>query len=127
VTALRGSYTDPWHPNYDVLPDGKGFVMVQPVEQDRQLIMVMNWGEELRQRAEPQLGNDPRPPAALSDRYRIERELSRRHGHGVSRRRPEARPEVAIRSCTRVECRHRRRSFLAEIKVTATVLATFSG
>ncbi len=42
--------TDPWHPNYDVMPDGKGFVMVRPVEQDRQLIMVMNWGEELRQR-----------------------------------------------------------------------------
>ena len=32
------------------MPDGKGFVMVRPVEQDRQLVMVMNWGEELRQR-----------------------------------------------------------------------------
>ena len=50
-TLFEGPYmTDPWHPNYDVMPDGKGFVMVRPVEQDRQLIMVMNWGEELRQR-----------------------------------------------------------------------------
>ena len=50
-TLFAGPYmTDPWHPNYDVMPDGKGFVMVRPVEQDRQLIMVMNWREELRQR-----------------------------------------------------------------------------
>ena len=42
--------TDRFHPNYDVTPDGKGFVMVRPVEQDRQLIMVVNWIEELRQR-----------------------------------------------------------------------------
>ena len=50
-TLFEGPYmTDPWHPNYDVLPDGKGFIMVRPVEQDRQLIMVMNWGEELKQR-----------------------------------------------------------------------------
>ena len=50
-TLFAGPYTtDLWHPNYDVAPDGKGFVMVRPVEQDRQLIMVVNWGEELRQR-----------------------------------------------------------------------------
>ena len=50
-TLFEGPYTtDPWHPNYDVMPDGKGFVMVRPVEQDRQLVLVMNWGEELRQR-----------------------------------------------------------------------------
>ena len=53
-TLFAGPYmTDPWHPNYDVMPDGKGFVMVRPVEQDRQLIMVMNWGEELRREARP--------------------------------------------------------------------------
>jgi len=33
-----------------VAPDRKSFVMVRPVAQDRQLIMVMNWTEELRQR-----------------------------------------------------------------------------
>ena len=50
-TLFEGPYTtDPFHPNYDVTPDGKSFVMVRPVEQDRQLIMVMNWVEELRQR-----------------------------------------------------------------------------
>ena len=50
-TLFEGPYmTDPWHPNYDVAPDGKSFVMVRPVAQDRQLIMVMNWIEELRQR-----------------------------------------------------------------------------
>ena len=50
-TLFEGPYmTDPWHQNYDVAPDGKSFVMVRPVAQDRQLIMVMNWTEELRQR-----------------------------------------------------------------------------
>ena len=50
-TLFEGPYTtDPFHPNYDVTPDGKSFVMVRPVEQDRQLIMVVNWVEELRQR-----------------------------------------------------------------------------
>ena len=50
-TLFEGPFmTDPWHPNYDVAPDGKSFVMVRPVAQDRQLIMVMNWIEELRQR-----------------------------------------------------------------------------
>jgi len=50
-TLFEGPFTtDPFHPNYDVAPDGKSFVMVRPVEQDRQLIMVVNWIEELRQR-----------------------------------------------------------------------------
>ena len=50
-TLFEGSYTtDQFHPNYDVAPDGRSFVMVRPVEQDRQLIMVVNWVEELRQR-----------------------------------------------------------------------------
>ena len=42
--------TDPWHPNYDVWPDGKSFVMLRPVEENRQLVMVVNWIKELRQR-----------------------------------------------------------------------------
>jgi serine/threonine-protein kinase len=50
-TLFEGPFmTDQWHPNYDVAPDGKSLVMVRPVAQDRQLIIVMNWLEELRQR-----------------------------------------------------------------------------
>ncbi len=50
-TLFDAPYTsDLFHPNYDVAPDGKSFVMIRPVEQDRQLIMVVNWIEELRQR-----------------------------------------------------------------------------
>jgi hypothetical protein len=48
-TLFEGPYpTDPWHPNYDVAPDGKSFVMLRPVEEHRRLIMVVNWIEELR-------------------------------------------------------------------------------
>jgi Tol biopolymer transport system component/tRNA A-37 threonylcarbamoyl transferase component Bud32 len=42
--------TDPWHPNYDIAPDGKSFVMLRPVEENRQLVMVVNWIQELRRR-----------------------------------------------------------------------------
>ena len=42
--------TDLFHPNYDVAPDGDTFVLVRPVEKNRQLVMVVNWIEELRQR-----------------------------------------------------------------------------
>ena len=42
--------TDPWHQSHDVAPDEKSFVMVRPVAQDRQLIMIVNWTEELRRR-----------------------------------------------------------------------------
>ncbi len=50
-TLFEGPYTtDPFHPNYDVAPDGKSFVMVRPVEANRQLVMVVNWIQELRQR-----------------------------------------------------------------------------
>ncbi|MEP7327098.1 MAG: hypothetical protein ABI836_14200, partial [Gemmatimonadota bacterium] len=41
--------TDPYHPNYDVTPDGT-FIMIRPVEENRQLVMVVNWIQELRQR-----------------------------------------------------------------------------
>jgi eukaryotic-like serine/threonine-protein kinase len=43
--------TDVYHPNYDVSPDGKEFVMVRPVEENRQLVVVLNWSDELRRRA----------------------------------------------------------------------------
>ena len=50
-TVFTGSYTtDPWHPNYDVGLDGKSFIMVQPVEENRQLVLVLGWTRELRQR-----------------------------------------------------------------------------
>jgi serine/threonine-protein kinase len=53
-TLFTGPYvTDPWHPNYDVAPDGRSFVMVQPVEANRRLVMVVNWVDELRRRTEP--------------------------------------------------------------------------
>jgi serine/threonine-protein kinase len=42
--------TDLYHPNYEVTRDGKGFIMLRPVEQNRQLVMVVNWLQELRQR-----------------------------------------------------------------------------
>jgi hypothetical protein len=48
-TLFEGPYpTDPWHPNYDVAPDGRSFIMLRPVEEHRRLIMVLNWIEELR-------------------------------------------------------------------------------
>jgi eukaryotic-like serine/threonine-protein kinase len=51
-TLFEGRYpTDPWHPNYDVTPDGRHFVMLQPVEENRDLILVVNWIEELRRRS----------------------------------------------------------------------------
>ena len=42
--------TDPYHPNFDVAPDGKSFVMIRPMYEDRQMVMVVNWAEELKQR-----------------------------------------------------------------------------
>jgi dipeptidyl aminopeptidase/acylaminoacyl peptidase len=42
--------TSLWHPNYDVAPDGKSFIMLRPVEENRQLVMVVNWIQELRRR-----------------------------------------------------------------------------
>jgi serine/threonine-protein kinase len=47
---FEGPYaTDVYHPNYDVAPGG-GFVMVRPVEEGRQLVVAVNWSQELRQR-----------------------------------------------------------------------------
>jgi serine/threonine-protein kinase len=42
--------TDVYHPNYDVEPDDRTFVMVRPVAENRQLVLVVNWLQELRQR-----------------------------------------------------------------------------
>ncbi|MEP6591958.1 MAG: hypothetical protein ABJC19_12325, partial [Gemmatimonadota bacterium] len=42
--------TDVYHPNYDVASDGQTFVMVRPVETDRDIVLVVNWLQELRQR-----------------------------------------------------------------------------
>ena len=42
--------TDQFHPNYDVFPDGSGFVMVRTNEESRRLVLVINWAAELRQR-----------------------------------------------------------------------------
>jgi eukaryotic-like serine/threonine-protein kinase len=38
----------PFHPNYDVTADGKHFIMVKPESDDRKVIVVVNWFEELR-------------------------------------------------------------------------------
>ena len=42
--------TDILHPNYDVLPDGSGFIMLRTNEESRRLVLVINWAAELRQR-----------------------------------------------------------------------------
>jgi Tol biopolymer transport system component len=56
-TLFDGPYpTDPWHPNYDVAPDGRSFIMLRPVEEHRRLIMVVNWIEELREGADREPG-----------------------------------------------------------------------
>ena len=48
---FQGDYaTDAFHPNYDIAPDGKSFLMVRPVDLSRGLVMVVNWRRELRER-----------------------------------------------------------------------------
>ncbi|MEO5800179.1 MAG: protein kinase [Gemmatimonadales bacterium] len=42
--------TDTYHPNYDVAPDGQTFFMLRPVEDFRQVVLVVNWMQELRRR-----------------------------------------------------------------------------
>ena len=59
-TLFTGRFTtSPWHQNYDVSPDGEGFVMLRPVEEQRQLVVVLNWIEELRRRTR---GNGDQEP-----------------------------------------------------------------
>jgi Tol biopolymer transport system component len=48
---FSGAYaSDVFHPNYDVAPDGRSFLMVRPMDQSRGLVMVVNWAGELRRR-----------------------------------------------------------------------------
>jgi Tol biopolymer transport system component len=56
VVARRVLFSGPYasdifHPNYDVAPDGKSFLMVRPVDQTRGLVMVIRWAAELRRRS----------------------------------------------------------------------------
>ena len=91
------SRPSPWHPNYDVMPDGKSFVMLRPVEEHRQLVMVLNWIEELRRRTprgtdaiDTSAASRPRSPTATAS--------SASSGQGgmatvYLAARPEARPQ----------------------------------
>jgi serine/threonine-protein kinase len=48
---VDGPYeSDIYHPNFDVAPDGQTFVMVRPLAETRQVVLVVNWLQELRQR-----------------------------------------------------------------------------
>jgi Tol biopolymer transport system component len=50
-TLFEGAFLGaPFHANYDVMPDNKSFVMVEPVDEERPLVVVLNWREELRRR-----------------------------------------------------------------------------
>lgn len=40
--------TDPFHTNYDVAPDGTHFVMLQPVDNNQQAIVVLNFAKDVR-------------------------------------------------------------------------------
>ena len=40
--------TDPFHTNYDVAPDGTHFVMLQPVDNNQQAIVVLTFAKEVR-------------------------------------------------------------------------------
>ncbi len=42
--------TDIFHPDYDIAPDGKSFVMVKPAQDRRRLVLVTNWARELQRR-----------------------------------------------------------------------------
>ncbi len=52
-TLFTGPYaTDVYHADWDIAPDGQSFVMVQPANDQRRLVMVVNWTTELRRRLE---------------------------------------------------------------------------
>jgi serine/threonine-protein kinase len=38
----------PYHQNFDVTRDGKSFVMIQPDDQDRKVVVILNWMAEVR-------------------------------------------------------------------------------
>jgi eukaryotic-like serine/threonine-protein kinase len=49
--AFEGAYVvSTPHANYDVAPDGKSFVMVAPASGGTQMVMVLNWFDEVRAR-----------------------------------------------------------------------------
>jgi len=49
--VFEGQYaSDVFHPNYDVTRDGQTFIMVRPIEENRRLVLVVNWIAELRRR-----------------------------------------------------------------------------
>lgn len=50
MSGVRSHATDAKRECRHVAPDGKSFVMLRPVEEHRQLVMVVNWIEELRRR-----------------------------------------------------------------------------
>jgi serine/threonine-protein kinase len=50
-TLFGGPFaTDIFHPDYDIAPDGKSFVMVKPAQDRRRLVLVTNWARELQRR-----------------------------------------------------------------------------
>ena len=50
-TLFEGNFSlSPPHANYDVAPDGKGFVMTAPTEQSSQVVVVQHWMSEQRAR-----------------------------------------------------------------------------
>ena len=42
--------TDPFHANYDVAPDGKHFLMLAPVDNSQQTVVVLNWKRHVKAR-----------------------------------------------------------------------------
>lgn len=55
VTSRRTLFSENYelhafHPNYDVTADGKRFIMVKPGDDESEIVVVVNWIEELRQR-----------------------------------------------------------------------------
>jgi len=43
-----GYATDPFHTDHDVAPDGQHLLMLQPVDNSRQAIVVLNFAREVR-------------------------------------------------------------------------------
>jgi Tol biopolymer transport system component len=51
VKMFEGPYaTNPIHANFDVSPDGKRFLMINPARSDAEVIVVHNWASEVRER-----------------------------------------------------------------------------
>jgi hypothetical protein len=51
MKLFDGAYaTSPIHANFDVSPDGKRFLMINPASSDVDVIVVHNWAREVRER-----------------------------------------------------------------------------